>query len=258
MEITLDQLLEGKATRIKNNEYLSTEAYVTPFLDRMQSVTSDFRVKVQLPNQVTLNTDGSISTEDITYNRVWIQAVLPDELSIKNHKQVIGLVYGLDCKKPIYKVYSGALNCACTNLCVFNPDDLEVKDLEPGSPMNFKCASRMLEETSTVATVLNKMYNMEFDSSYNNTSEQLGNWIKRSITESVDNGYGKVKLATSVAESAYKLLYVNDKSPYFVGDADTTMFNVYNAFTQCITDSLKRDLMNQCEKTLLLQKILGI
>ena len=32
MEITLDELLKGKGTIIKNKEYLSTEAYVTPFL----------------------------------------------------------------------------------------------------------------------------------------------------------------------------------------------------------------------------------
>lgn len=256
MEITLDELLKGKGTRIKNNEYFPTEAYINPFLERLHNITDDFRVQVQLPNQVTLDSDGKITTEDITYNRVWIQAVLPDELNFKNHKQVIGLVYGLDVRKPIYKIYTGGLNMACTNLCIFNPDDLEVKELCPQSPMNFKAVNRMIEETSSIATFLQKMLNTNFNSSYSNTSEQLGNWIKRSMSEYIDNGFGKVKLASSVPESAFKLLYLNTESPYYVGENDTNMFNVYNAFTQCITDSLKKDIMNQCEKTILLQKIL--
>ena len=32
MEITLPELLKGKATVIKDNEYFKTEAYVTPLL----------------------------------------------------------------------------------------------------------------------------------------------------------------------------------------------------------------------------------
>ena len=31
MEITLEQLLKGKATKIKDKEYYPTEAYVSPF-----------------------------------------------------------------------------------------------------------------------------------------------------------------------------------------------------------------------------------
>lgn len=174
MEITLNELLKGKGTRIKNNEYFPTEAYINPFLERLHNITDDFRVQVQLPNQVTLDSDGKITTEDITYNRVWIQAVLPDELNFKNHKQVIGLVYGLDVRKPIYKIYTGGLNMACTNLCIFNPDDLEVKELCPQSPMNFKAVNRMIEETSSIATFLQKMLNTNFNSSYSNTSEQIG------------------------------------------------------------------------------------
>ena len=54
MEITLEQLLKGKATKIKDKEYYPTEAYVSPFLDRMQRITDQFTVKVELPQQITL------------------------------------------------------------------------------------------------------------------------------------------------------------------------------------------------------------
>ena len=49
MEVTLEQLLKGKATKIKKNEYSQTEAYVTPFLERMSKYTDDFRCSVKCP-----------------------------------------------------------------------------------------------------------------------------------------------------------------------------------------------------------------
>ena len=52
-EITLTELLAGRATRIKNREYFPTAAYVEPFLERVQKLTSEFRVQVQLPTQIT-------------------------------------------------------------------------------------------------------------------------------------------------------------------------------------------------------------
>ena len=40
MEITIDELLAGKGTRIKNNEYFPTAGYVEPFLERMYKFTN--------------------------------------------------------------------------------------------------------------------------------------------------------------------------------------------------------------------------
>ena len=78
------------------------------------------------------------------------------------------------------------------------------------------------------------------------------------LDNSYDSGFGKVKLATSTAIDAYKLLFEDDKSPYFIKEnQDTNMFNVYNAFTQIITDNRKKEIINNCEKTLLLKDILN-
>lgn len=66
MEITLDALLKGKSTIIKDNKYLSTKEYVQPFIDKMSKYTKNFIVNVQLPNQVTL----SENNKDLTYNKV--------------------------------------------------------------------------------------------------------------------------------------------------------------------------------------------
>ena len=54
-------------------------------------------------------------------------------------------------------------------------------------------------------------------------------------------------------------MYENAKSPYYVTNGEETdMFNVYNAFTQTITNGLKKDAFNQVEKTLLLKEILSL
>ena len=66
MEITLNALLEGKPTIIREKEYLATNDYIQPFIDEMSKFTKEFVVNVQLPDQVTISNDS----KDVTYNRV--------------------------------------------------------------------------------------------------------------------------------------------------------------------------------------------
>jgi hypothetical protein len=259
MEITLDELLKGKATRIKGKDYFPTAGYVEPFLDRISSLTNDLRIQVQTPNQITLNPNGDIDFEDITYNRVWIQAVLPDSYSIINHKNVIGMIYGLDVRKPVVKFYKGALNMACTNLCVFDPEELDCAAIEPESAINFKNLSRLIEQTDKAAAWLNSLSSTEFKTDEYNINEALGRWIRNCITSFYDTGFGKAKIACSTPVDAYKDMFEKEDSPYYIGmNNPTTMFTVYNAFTQQLTDNLKKDLMNQAEKTLLLKQVLDL
>lgn len=259
MEIDLKTLMQGKATKIKDKEYFATEAYVTPFIERMSKYTNDFRIQVKLPDQITKTQDGDINMDDITFNRVWIQAVLPEEYMFDNHSEVIGMVYGLDVRKPIVKLYRGGINMACTNLCVFNPEFLRVQDLEPKKAINFRSITEMMEQTNDLKVWLEKLHNTEFVCDETNINENLGKWIRNSMSRSYDNGYGKVKLASSVAIDAYKLLFEDEKSDYYTKIGGTTdMFTVYNAFTQLITNDKGRDIMNKCEKTLLLKNILDL
>lgn len=66
MEITLDGLNAGKPTIIKNNEFLETKEYTTPFITEMKKFTDKFVVNVQVPDQMTITGKG----KDLTYNRV--------------------------------------------------------------------------------------------------------------------------------------------------------------------------------------------
>ena len=66
MEITLNALLEGKPTIIREKEYFATKDYIQPFIHEMSKFTKEFVVNVQLPDQVTISNDS----KDVTYNRV--------------------------------------------------------------------------------------------------------------------------------------------------------------------------------------------
>lgn len=257
MNLTIDELLKGKATIIKNKEFLNTEAYVVPFLERMSKYTNDFRIQAKLPNQMSITKKEDLNLEDTVFNRVWIQAVMPEECSFSDHREVIGLVYGLDARKPVAKIYRGALNMACLNLCVFSPTFLHTQEIEPETPLDFKCIKPLMEQVSDIKVWLTKLSETMVPYDTNLINENLGAWIRNSLKISYDSGYGKVKLSTNVAVDAYKLVYEDKESPYFVekGKA-TTMFNIYNAFTKLISNVDTRDILNKAEKTLLLKDIL--
>lgn len=258
MDLTLNQLLQGKQTRIKNKEYFPTAAYVEPFLERLSKYTDTFVCKAVLPNQITLTKNGEVDLEDQTFNRVWIQAILPEDYPVPNHNNVIGMVYGLDVRKPVFKVYRGGLNQACTNLCIFSNDLLECQEMESETPVNFKAVDRIIEQTDNTAAMIRKLMATEFNTDDRLISEELGNWIRRCIDMSYNVGFGTVKVATSAPIDAYKMLFCKEDSDYYVGNREANMYDVYGAFTQTITNGLSKDIMNQVEKSLLIKSILNV
>lgn len=261
MKLQLSELFAGKATRIKNEEYYPTSAYVEPFLERVNKLTQEIRINAVTPSQITYTGDGNFNTEDVTYNRVTIEAVLPETMKINDddHKEVIGMVYGLDVRKPVVKFFHAAERCVCTNMCVFNPHMLACQDLKPKTAIDFKPLDRIIEQTSDIAANLKKLLSLEFKCDDYNINESLGKWVRNCINYSYDNHYGKVKVACSTPIDAYKALFEKKDSPYYYnGESSISMYDVYNAFTQMITDSRKKDFFNVFEKTLLIQDILGV
>lgn len=259
MEITLKELLAGKPTRIKNNDYFSTEQYVTPFLDRMSKYTDDFRVQVKLPDQITKTVDGSINMDDITFNRVNIEAILPDEYEYLGHKRVVGFVYALDTRKPVVKQYIGALRSACLNLCVFNPDALSVQLLEPEMPIDYSFLINCMSITDNINSMLTSISKMEF--SKEECFKELGMWVNNCLNPKKNyycSAGGKVKLPETLPVDVYKNLFYNDKSEYYSSEGFTNGFNIYNAFTDIICNNKRADIVNRFEKTYLVKEIMGI
>lgn len=260
MTIEVDELLKGLSTKIKDKEFFQTRAYVEPFLERAQKLTNNFEVQVKLPEQITVTKKEDMDFDNITYNRVWIQAILPDEYTVENHAEVIGMVYGIDTRKPIVKFYRGGLNMACTNLCVFNPSMLSVQELKPAEAISFRPLDSIMEKANEIKSFLNMLRSVSFPRRHDYINEQLGKWIRNSMHTKYENGFSPVKLGVPNIIDAYKLLFEDAKSPYYVpSDTDRTdMFNVYNAFTEVISNKDQKDIINKCEKVLLLRDILGI
>lgn len=254
MDITIDELLAGKSTLIKNKQYLTTEAYVEPFLERMSKFTDDFRVQVKTPDQITTDKDGL----DVAYNRVLIQAVLPQSYYFEdNHQQVVGMIYGLDVKSPIAKIYKGGLNMSCINLTVFSPDFLDVQEIEPSTPLDFRPVTHLMEMTDNLKVMLDRMKAEHIN--YDNMERHLGQWVDYTIRESYNASYGKIKIASSIPIDVYKDLFINANSEYYIPQGmDPTLFNVYNAFTDIICNDKGKDLMNKFEKTIMIAKMLGL
>ena len=86
----------------------------------------------------------------------------------------------------------------------------------------------------------------------------LGNWVDYPLIESQDYGYGKVKIAVSTAVDAYKQLFIDQESQYYIPEGiNPSQYEVYNSFTQIIQDD-KRDILNKFEKTMIINRMLGI
>ena len=196
MELTIDQLLQGKATRIKDKEYFTTEQYVVPFLERMSKFTNEFIIQAKPADQISLTPNGDVNFEDIIYNRVNIEAVLPNEYCYEGHKQVVGFVYALDTRKPVVKEYMGGLRTACLNLCTFNPAALSVQELQPEHAIDYNFLNYCLELVDDMGVKLRQLENMEFtkEQMYN----ELGQQIDRCINFKFHNDFGTVKLPESL------------------------------------------------------------
>ena len=256
MELTIDQLLQGKATRIKDKEYFTTEQYVMPFLDRMSKFTNEFIIQAKPADQISLTPNGDVNFEDIIYNRVNIEAVLPNEYCYEGHKQVVGFIYALDTRKPVVKEYMGGLRTACLNLCTFNPAALSVQDLQPEHAIDYSFLGHCLDLVDDMGAKLHTLANMEFsrDQMYN----ELGTQIDRCINFKFHNDFGTIKLPESLPIEVYKDLFYNDKSKYFTEDNFVSGFDVYQAYTDIICNGKSKDLVNRFEKTLLVSRIIGI
>ena len=252
MQIDLETLLRGKATSIKGKDYFPTAAYVEPFLERMSKLTNNFRINVKLPDQITKDDE----LEDVTYNRVNIEAILPDEYAFEGHKRVVGFVYALDTRKAIVKQYVGAIRSACLNLCVFNPDALQVSEIEPETAINYSFLSNCLSLVDSTNSILTKLSNITY--SKGQCQENLGNWIDNTIKCSFTRGFGKVKLSESTPIEAYKNLFYNEKSSYYSKENEVTGFDIYNSFTDLVCNGTRADILNRFEKVFLVAQILNL
>lgn len=251
MNISLEELLKGRGTIIKDKEYFSTKDYVEPFLERMSKFTDNFDIRVKEAPQLAKEDE----VEYKIYNRVWVQAILPDEYAYENHKQSINLLYALDTRKPIVKLFKNTVNMACLNMCVFNPEFIQTNELEPESAIDYRFITNVMEMTDNTKVMLEKLANTTLDNSM--VYEQLGRWIDNCIKKKYTSNFGTVKITESTPIEVYKSIAVKEDSPYYSPD-EHNYFDIYNAFTDVICNDKDKDITNKFEKVYLVSKILDI
>lgn len=251
MEITKEQLLKGKPIRIHNEEFLPTEAYVTPFFNRMEGVTDDFVIKVIEPSQITINKDG---TEDVAYNRVSIEASIYDGT---DYAETFGMVYALDTKKAQVKFFRCLKSAIHENLLMDRYDNILSQELLPGTTINFGVLDNLMSKEFDMSGFLNKLQTTDFDASNDNVNYKLGQWIRFAINFNISNDFGKVKIGTPDIIAGYKQIFEDSKSDFFISlGTHSNYVNIYNSFAKIIYDG--KDIVNCIDKTCLMKDILSL
>ena len=234
MEITLSKLLEGKPTIIKGKEFLSTKDYVQKFIDEMSKFTDKFIVNVQEPTQLVVSTDGAT-----TYNKVWIQAIMPNKIGDFN--EIYHFVYGLDIRTPVYKVFRSYGPCA------FNTEWLTINKIE-GDNLPTYSIKDLMEYTNDVELKVKKM-----QTTFLNSDERhslLGKLIEKAMFYEFNHVGGKAKLSTAMVIKAFESVYMDSSSDHYVGDKEeSSVWNYYSAFTDLIKED--KDIINNFEKNYL-------
>ena len=255
LELKLDEIYRGKATMIKDNKYFSTQQYVEPFIDKVDKMCQgNFIVKVQPANQISLTPQGDINTEDIVFNRVWIQGILPGEYAYENHQQSINMLYALDTRKPLVKIFKNTLNMACLNMCVFNPEHLNIQEIIPATAVDYNFVDYVMKLVDDTKVRLEELTKLSFDPE--DLKEKMGYWIDKCIKSKYISNFGTIKLSETLPIEVYKSIVIDEKSPYFAKNGIVDGFTVYNAFTDILTNDKGKDIVNKFEKILLVNNLL--
>lgn len=244
MEITLDLLLKGKPTIIKGREFLSTKDYVEGFIQEMSKFTKKFIVNVSLPTQLTLTN----KEEDITFNKVWIQAVIPGSGEMR---EVINLVYALDIKKPCYKVFRTYTIDECH--FVFNKEWNKDYLIEDDAPFKFPI-KELMEKPSDIASVIAKMKSTFISDDCRH--DYVGKLFEKCLLLEEDSLSGKVKLSPNIVIKAYENIYLNSTSKLYKKDQEATVYEFFIALLDQVREGYKKDISNVFEKTYLVNNLI--
>jgi len=249
MEITLQTLLKGKPTVINDVEYQAIQDYVQPFLQQVTPLTKDFVVHVELPKQMTL----SNSEKDLAFNKVWIQAILPDN-GIEDYVETLNMVISLDVRVPVYKIYRAYRHKKSGNTAVFNTEWCFAKEITQGETWQYPIKD-LLAMTNEVPLKLKKLQNTFIN--HKDLQNTLGKYIDNTLQLTYQGVGGKVKLTTNDIIRAYTEVCYKPTSSYYVSSSvEGSEHNLYSAICSQVTKS--KDIVNRFEKTILIGTLFDV
>ena len=190
---------------------------------------------------------------------MWVQAVMPNSNDVCGYAETFNLVYALDVRKPVYKLFKAYKDRKTGNLFVFDSQWLSVYELKPDTAfINFEQSIKNLMEMTDDSEIRFNRLNKEFLSSRTKDKQQkLGSLIENSMFFEYCNKGGKVKLAPAMVLKAFQNVYMDSSSRNYVSETEeSSLFNYLDAFSTLVTQDSK-DIVNRFEKSALALQILN-
>jgi hypothetical protein len=252
MEITIEQLYKGKSTKINDKDFLATKSYTEGFINKMKLMTSNFRIEVIPPKQMTITSNET----DITYNKVLIQAILPKQVG--DYNEVIALTYSLDTRTPLYKIYRAYYNNTTGTTMCFNSDWLVVRELKPLQGVNIAAIDTLMSLPDDTELRVKNMKSKVLSTKDSERTKRIGEYIEKCFFATWKNSVGgKISISPLNLVKVYQSVYIDQNSDFYVGDKDSTIMNMFEAMTQFIASD-KKDIGNKVEKTFLINQLMGL
>ena len=238
--LTLDNIFNSKTYVKGNREYKDPKEYLERFVEKTKDIASDLNIQVSGKIQ-NAELDKSVNT---AYSRILIEASNKKMISTGIYP-TYGVIIGLDPQIPVYKVYEGMTVSACTNLCVFNSNNLFTGNIFDGLEEGYSYLDGWIGDWEKNFGKNLDIFNQMEKSNVNivELEQRLGGLLKFGI----ENKF----LGTNPIIHAAKELY-NPNSMYHIEEKGTTDWNIYNAITSYL--STKTDIIDKASKTLLLSK----
>lgn len=174
---------------------------------------------------------------------------MPTKCDIDGYAETFNLVYGLDIRQPIYKVFKAYKDRKSENLYCFDSRWLSDYELKPGERfVNFEpIIKNLLEMVDDSAIRFKKMNTTFFSSAIDEKHNVLGDLIEKSMLFEYYGKGGKVKLSPPMILKAFQNVYMNSSSKHFVKDTEEcSLFGYADAILTLIKD--EQDIINPFEK----------
>ena len=251
MSISIKSLYEGKESAIGTEgtpsykEFYGAQKYCEPFIKRMQDINAELVIDAIESNQ-------SINGFR-TFEKVSILGVMGDFIGDTNYKPAIGLCYDIKNRKPNYKFFKAYYN-PDTGVYMACKDNKVSNAIENDTIFDYAPVKSLIELTDEFNTM-----HAALDAKVHDRDDRhklLGEWIEKASYYQEQNEYGKVKIAVNDVIKAYKSLYMDEDSPYYIDETNNaSALDILEAFVQVINDD-KKDITNKYEKTLIAQRII--
>lgn len=224
--------------------YCAPVEYLKPFIDIVDANVISWSVKVSEP---VSNENPEDHTLNIAYPRVLVESRFGIDPNLPGFESVIGLIYALNTRQPIMKVYSGENVSACTNLTIFNPEHVFQQDLLGNYRNVYSKAKEYFDNKKKEIEEFKVIYNQLQNTFL--TEEQFHERMGGILVNAV-----KSRLGTSPVVQAANMM-MDNSSQYAVrkgNDFICNEWNIFNAVTQALNST---DLVLLPTKTISLAKI---